>query len=96
MENEKSGTESKLVRVLCPCCHTTLWYDPTTSEIIKTEKAQKKKSSLDDLLIKEKKKKSDMDRRFSSTAALEKEKRKEALEKFEKAFIKSKSDDDKG
>ena len=88
MENEKPEAKGNVIKISCPECRTTLWIDSITSEVIKTEKAQKQKSSLDALLIKEKKKKSEMDRRFASTAELEKEKRKEALKKFEKAFTK--------
>lgn len=85
-KKEKKEAKSKVTQIHCPCCHATLWYDSVTSEVIKSEKEKKKKGSLDELLIKEKKKKSDIDRRFTSTAELEKEKRKEALKKFEKAF----------
>ena len=52
----------------------------------------KKKGSLDDLILKEKKKKEEVDRRFSATAELAKERQNLAKEKFEKAF--SKLDDD--
>ena len=93
MENKKTETNSKVIRIHCPCCHATLWYDSVTSEVIKSEKEKKKKSSLDDLLAKEKRKKSDIDRRFTSTAELEKEKRKEALKKFKKAFTKLDEED---
>ena len=93
MAKEKPETESKVTQILCPCCQATLWYDPVTAEVIKSEKEKKKKSSLDDLLAKEKKKKNDIDRRFTSTAELEKEKRKEALKKFKKAFTKLDKED---
>ena len=93
MESKKTKTDSKVIQILCPCCYATLWYNPVTSEVIKSEKEKKKKSSLDDLLAKEKKKKTDIDHKFTSTAELEKEKRKEALKKFEKAFTRLDEED---
>jgi len=88
----KTKKEAHVFQVECSCCHTKLWIDPVTKEVLKSEKAKKKKGSLDDLLMKEKKKKEEVDRRFAATAELAKEKQKLAKEKFEKAF--TKLDDD--
>ncbi len=82
----KKKKESHVFQVECSCCQTKLWIDPVTKEILRSEKAKKKKGSLDALLLKEKKKKEEVDRRFSATAELAKEKQKLAKEKFEKAF----------
>ena len=79
---------TKLFKTHCPCCNSVLWIDSRAKEIIKTEKAQKKKGSLDEMLLIEKKKKEDVDRKFKSTAELEKEKRKAAEDMFSKAFEK--------
>jgi hypothetical protein len=77
-----------LVRVSCPGCSTILWVDPVTQAVVKSEKGRKKKGSLDELLLKEKKKKEAVDRRFETTAELEKKKRKAAEDQFAKAFSK--------
>ncbi len=82
----KKKKESHVFQVECSCCRAKLWIDPVTKEVLKSEKAMKKKGSLDDLLLKEKKKKEEVDRRFTATAELAKEKQKLAKEKFEKAF----------
>jgi len=75
-----------IIPVHCPCCRTRLWIDPKSGTVIKSEKAAKEKSSLDDLLAKEKKKQEVMDQRFASTAELARKKKKEARDKFSKAF----------
>lgn len=82
----KTKKVSSVFQVECSCCHSKLWVDPVTKEVLESEKAKKKKGSLDDLLLKEKKKKEEMDRRFTATAELAKERQQMAKEKFEKAF----------
>jgi len=77
-----------LIKVSCPDCRTILWVDPLTQTVIKSEKAKKKMGSLDELLIKEKKKKEEVDRRFKSTAELEKKKKRAAEDQFAQAFRK--------
>ncbi|MFC2163430.1 hypothetical protein ACFLT2_00365 [Acidobacteriota bacterium] len=88
MKKEKS----KVFVVTCPVCQSGLWIDPATEEIMKSEKGQRKKGSLDELLVKEKKRMSTFDHKFEATAALEKEKKKKAQEKFAEAFSKVDSD----
>jgi len=88
MKKEKGKKQKKprVFQVKCSCCNASLWIDPETQEVIKSEKGKKKKGSLDELLIKEKKRKSEFDRKFEATAQLEKERWKKAQEKFEKAL----------
>ncbi|MBN1224327.1 MAG: hypothetical protein JXB23_13855 [Candidatus Aminicenantes bacterium] len=74
--------------VTCPVCQSDLWIDPATQDVMKSEKGKKKKGSLDELLAKEKKRKSEFDHKFEATAALEREKKKKAQEKFKEAFSK--------
>ena len=88
MKKEKS----KVFVVACPECHSNLWIDPAAEAIMKSEKGQRKKGSLDELLVKEKKRKSAFDHKFEATAALEKEKKKKAQEKFAEAFSKVDTD----
>jgi hypothetical protein len=88
----KTKKESRVFQVECPCCKAQLWVDPVIGEVLESEKAKKRKGSLDDLFLKEKKKKEGVDRRFTATAELAKERQKLAKEKFEKAF--SNLDDD--
>ena len=78
----------KVFIVTCPECHSSLWIDSAAEAIMKSEKGQKKKGSLDDLLVKEKKRQSGFAHKFEATAALEKEKKKKAQEKFAEAFSK--------
>lgn len=82
-----------LIQVSCPECGTILWVDPLIQAVIKSERGKKKKGSLDELLIKEKKKKDEVDRRFETTAELEKKKRKAAEDQFAKAFSKLNKED---
>jgi len=82
----ESKKDSRVFQLECPCCAASLWIDPHTKAVLKSEKPQKKKGSLDELLLKEKKKKDEVDRRFAATAELAREKQKLAKEKFEKAF----------
>lgn len=82
----KTKDNHRVFQVVCPCCQAFLWIDPVNKEVIKSEKTKKKKGSLDDLLLKEKKKKDEVDRRFTATAELAKERQQKAKEKFEKAF----------
>lgn len=85
MKNLKK--KSEVFQLLCPCCHSVLWIDLVTKEVIQFEKkVRKKKGSLEELLLKEKKKKDEFERKFQATAEMEKEKRKKAKEKFEKAI----------
>ena len=78
----------KVFVVTCPGCQSNLWIDPEAEAIMKSEKGQKKKGSLDELLVKEKKRKNAFAHKFEATAALEKEKKKKAQEKFAEAFSK--------
>jgi len=87
-QKEESTKGPQVFQINCPCCHTLLWIDSGTSEVIKFEKAKKKKGSLDELLIKEKKRKGEFDRKFEATAELQKERWKKTKEKFEKALTK--------
>ncbi len=73
-------------KVLCPCCEATIWVDPATEGVIKSEKAPKKKSSLDDLLLREKKKAEGMDHKLEATFELQKKKHDEAEARFKSAF----------
>ena len=84
----KKKDESHIFRVHCPSCHSLLWIDPVTSDVIKSEKEKKKKGSLDELLLKEKKRKDDFERKFESTAELEKERWRQAQKNFKKALNK--------
>jgi len=92
MKNLKK--KSEVFQLLCPCCHSALWIDPVTREVIQFEKkGKKKKGSLEELLLKEKKKKEEFDRKFQATAELEKKKRKKAQEKFAEALTKLDKED---
>ena len=82
----------KVFVVTCPVCQSHLWINPVAEDIMKSEKGQKKKGSLDELLAKEKKRKSAFGHKFEATAALEKEKKKKAQEKFAEALSKMDSD----
>lgn len=83
---EKKRDESKVFPVHCPVCHSTLWIDPWSQEVLQYEKAEKKKGSLDELLAKEKKRKKEFERKFEATAELGEEKKKEVHKKFKKYF----------
>lgn len=85
--------KSDIFEILCPCCHSALWIDPVTREVIQFEKGQRKKGSLEELLLKEKKKKAGFERKFQATAELEKKRRQKVKEKFEKAFTKIDQED---
>jgi hypothetical protein len=89
---KKEKPKPKVFAVTCPVCQSSLWIDPAMEDIVKSEKGQKKKGSLDELLVKEKKRKSAFEHKFEATAALEKEKKKKAQEKFAEAFSKMDSD----
>jgi hypothetical protein len=81
------GEEKKQVfGVRCPHCHSELWIDAITQEVIKSEKGKKEKGSLDELLLKEKKKKEEFERKFEATSELQKEKQRKAREIFERAL----------
>jgi len=86
MEKKALEEKVKVLKITCPVCKILFWIDAESGEVIKTEKRKKKKSSLDELLLKEKKKKSEAERRFDTTSAMEKEKRKEAQKKFAQVF----------
>lgn len=92
MKNSKK--KSEVFQFICPCCHSELWVDPVTQEVIQFEKkGGRKKGSLEELLLKEKKKKEEFDRKFQATAELEKKKRKKAQEKFAEALTKLDKED---
>lgn len=84
MEKHKEGTG--VFCLTCPHCESVLWVDDLSRDVIKVEKQGKKKASLDELLEKEEKKKSEADRKFEATAELEKRKREQARELFNKAL----------
>jgi hypothetical protein len=79
-------SRKKVFQIKCPICHSWLWVDPQTEEVIKSERGEKKKGSLEELLLKEKKKVEEFDRKFEATAELEKERHKKTEEKFAKAL----------
>jgi Fe-S oxidoreductase len=89
MKNENKNKDS-IVCIACPICHSRIWVDAETEDVIKSEKSQKIKENLEQLLEKEHIKKSQMDRKFTSTAAMAKERRKQAEDKFAQAFSKIK------
>jgi len=93
--SQMANTKKKGVfQVVCPCCHSLLWLDPVSQEVIQSKKGGgKKKQTLDDLLLKEKKRKSAFERRFEATAELEKERKKKAEEGFRKALSKAEKAD---
>jgi hypothetical protein len=80
-------TKAEVFEIVCPCCHSILWVDGISREVVKTEKhAAKKKGSLDELLEKEKKRRDEFERKFEATAELERQKKEKAKEAFEKAL----------
>jgi hypothetical protein len=83
--NKEEG-KKRVFGVRCPNCHSELWIDPVTQEVIKSEKSKKEKGSLDELLLKEKKKKEEFERKFEATSELQKEKQRKAREIFERAL----------
>ena len=91
MKNKEK--KEKVFQVQCPCCSASLWIDPISQVVLKSEKAKKVKGSLDELLDKEKKRQDEFGRKFEATAELEKEKKKKAQQKFEKAFLNIDEDD---
>ncbi len=92
MKKENKNKDS-VACITCPICHSRIWVDVETEDVIKSEKSQKIKENLDQLLEKEHIKKSQIDRKFSSTASMEKERRKQAADKFAQAFSKIKNSD---
>ncbi len=86
MASKKEAQKTQIVEIQCPCCKTLLWVDPLRQEAVQLEKGEKQKKSLEKLLLLEKKKKQEADRKFTTTAELEKEKRKAAEEKFREAL----------
>jgi len=83
---EGGKKKQHVFQIECPCCHSLLWVDSFTHDVIKSEKGKKKKGSLDDLLLKEKKKREEFERKFEATSEMQKERRKKAQEIFEKVF----------
>jgi uncharacterized protein with PIN domain len=82
----KAVDKKEVFSVDCPHCHSVLWVDSQTQEVIKTEKGKRRTESLDELLLKEKKRKSEFERKFEATAELEKKRREKVKEKVEKAL----------
>jgi uncharacterized protein with PIN domain len=82
----KGSDKKEVFSVDCPHCHSVLWIDSFTQEVIKSEKGQRKTESLDELLLKEKKRKDEFERKFEATAELEKKRREKIKEKVEKAL----------
>lgn len=91
MKNKKKG---EVFQLYCPYCHSLLWIDPITQEVIQSERPKKKKGTLDELLLKEKKKREGFDRKFQATAELEKERWKKVQEKYKKAFTEVEVDEE--
>ena len=91
MKNKK---KKEVFELHCPCCHSLLWIDPITQEVIQSERLRKKKGTLDELLVKEKKKREGFDRKFQATAELEKERWKKIQEKYKKAFTEVEEDEE--
>jgi len=91
--NEKNENPESVICIFCPICRSRVWVDSRTRKVIKTEKSPKIKENLDELLRKEHLKKTRMENKFASTAAVAKEKKKQAEDKFSQAFSKfNKSD----
>ncbi|MFQ6083605.1 MAG: hypothetical protein ACE5WD_09610 [Candidatus Aminicenantia bacterium] len=87
--------EEKIFKIKCPLCHTELWIDIVTKEVVKSErdKSRKKKDSLETLLQKEKKRIEGFDRKFEATLELQKAKKKQIEEQFKKAVSKVETED---
>jgi len=82
----KATDKKEVFSVDCPHCHSVLWIDSQTQDVIKSEKGKRKTESLEELLWKEKKRKSEFERKFEATAELEKKRREKVKEKVEKAL----------
>jgi uncharacterized protein with PIN domain len=82
----KATDKKDVFSVDCPHCHSVLWIDSQTQDVIKSEKGKRKTESLEELLCKEKKRKSEFERKFEATAELEKKRREKIKEKVEKAL----------
>jgi uncharacterized protein with PIN domain len=82
----KAADKKGVFSVNCPHCHSVLWIDSQTQDVIKSEKGKRKTESLEELLRKEKKRKSEFERKFEATAELEKKRREKVKEKVEKAL----------
>lgn len=80
----------KIVEIICPKCHSSLWIDVETKEVVQHKKSDRPKHTFDDLLKKEKEKKEHTEERFLSAKELEKTKKKRADELFKKSFEKDK------
>jgi len=81
------SADPKVFEIACPHCHTTIWVDPASRSVIRSEKgAAKPKSSLDELLEKEHVRRQGFEQKFEATAELEKQKKQKAKEQFEKAL----------
>ncbi len=90
-QSEKKG---RIFDLVCPCCHSLLWVDELSREVVKSEKqAAKTKGSLDELLEKEKKRREEFEQKFEATTELEKRKKEKAAALFEKALGKTDQDD---
>ncbi|MFQ6068911.1 MAG: hypothetical protein ACE5LC_00130 [Candidatus Aminicenantales bacterium] len=87
-----SSKEKKIIQTRCPVCHSLLWVDSSTEEVIKLEKGKKRKDSLENLLLKEKKRREAFEHKFEATAELEKKRLEKTKEEFEKALSKLDSD----
>ncbi|MFO7866109.1 MAG: hypothetical protein R6V02_04760 [Candidatus Aminicenantes bacterium] len=74
----------------CPICRSRIWVERHTLDVIKSEKSQKIKESLDELLEKERSKKTQMENKLASTAAMTRERKKQAEDKFSRVFSKLK------
>ncbi|MFB0564807.1 MAG: hypothetical protein ACETWK_03930 [Candidatus Aminicenantaceae bacterium] len=84
--------KKEVFQINCPTCHSILWVDALTKEVIKSERGKKKKDTLDDLLLKEKKRVDAFERKFEATAELEKKKREKIEKNFEKALTEFEED----
>ncbi len=76
-----------LIEVECPHCHSRLWVDIETHEVVKHDKSDRKvHSSFEDLLSREKQKKEKVEERFCQARSLQEAKKKKAEELFQKSM----------
>jgi len=79
------SSKAKRVQVVCPCCQSTLWIEPETGLVLKS---QEKRSgySFEDALQEERKRKEKADEAFAQAFADEKRRHDSLEEKFRKAL----------
>src|SRR5438552_1491450 len=74
------------LRVVCTCCEAVLTVEPTTGDVLFTEKPKKKGVSFEDALLQVQKDKETADDRFSEAFAREQSRMKTVEGKFEEAM----------